>query len=59
MFGSDDADFATAQALYRRCAYEALLALRTNSPAEEISKWVALASAVAELWENSDMIVVD
>ena len=59
MFDSTDADYETAQKLYRRCAYEALLALRQEKPAAEISKWVNLGEAVSDLWKDSDVIIVD
>ena len=59
MFDSTDADYETAQKLYRRCAYEALLALRQEKPASEVSKWVNLGEAVADLWQDSDVIIVE
>lgn len=59
MFDNKDADYAVAQQLYRRCAYEVMLSLRQNKDAEEVSKWVNLATAVADLWKDSDVIVIE
>jgi hypothetical protein len=56
MFDDTDADWATAQALYKRCAYEALKSLRANQ-SSAATKWVNLAGSLAELWKDSDIIV--
>jgi hypothetical protein len=54
MFDSTDADYVTAQALYKRCAYEALKALRSQDTAAA-DAWVALANSLATLWTDSDL----
>ncbi len=53
MFDNTDADWATAQALYMRCAYEALAALRANR-STDAQKWVGLADSLSSLWTGSD-----
>jgi hypothetical protein len=53
MLDNTDPDFDTARRLYKRCAYEALKALRATRSADE---WIDLADSIAKVWADSDSI---
>ena len=59
MFDTSDASWDVAQQLYERCAYEALASMRNGEDATTTAKWVNLANAVADLWIDSDKMVVE